>query len=117
MGKMVWNNTVGKMVDISTKKGERSVERIAIDSKLATALKQYAIEDGYSFTGVSYVTEKTADGKTKHDKDGKPVFIMENGKPKKVAVEASAAKVNSAIADYVAVAVRKLIDQRESQKT
>ncbi len=109
--KMVWDNESGRMVDISGKKDTSTAEKIAVTGDLADILKRFALEDGYDLTGISYVTEKTTDGKTKQ-KDGKPVFVMENGKPKTIAIAESKAKIHSAISDYVDIAVRRLIASR-----
>jgi hypothetical protein len=115
----VWDEKQGKMVSLTPKKGEKSVVRIAVDSTLADILKGFAKSDGYDFAGISYVTVKE-NGKTKHDKDGKPVFVMVKGTdgkmhPKTENVAESIAKVHSAISDYVTVAVKKLIAERETK--
>lgn len=114
--KMVWDSALGKMVKVGKSKGMKSVERIALDSQLANTLKEFALLDGYDFTGVSYVTVKDNLGKTKHDKDGKPVFVMVAGKPKTETVTESVAKVHSAISDYVEVAVKALIELRNKKQ-
>lgn len=113
MNKMVWDDKQSKFVDVVAEKKGKSFEKIALDANLANALKGYAKADGFVFEGVRFVTEKTADGKTKQDKAGKPIFVMENGKPKKTTVPESTARVNSAISQYVEIAVRKLIAERE----
>lgn len=111
----VWSEEQGKMVDIGSQKSEQV--KVGLTSVYAETLKRYATEDGYDFTGVSYVTEKDAKGNTKKDADGKPVFVTENGKIKTVQIENSTAKINSAIADYVNVAVHQFIAKREKQNS
>ena len=113
--KMVWSEEQGRMVDLAEQKGEK--DKISLDSGLAEQLKQFAKEDGFDFTGISYVTEKDAKGKAKKTPDGKPVFVMENGKPKKIDVVESRAKVNTAISAYVNIAVKKLIASRTQPET
>ena len=113
--KMVWDEKIGKMVNLTAAKGE--VVKISISEEQAEALKSYALEDGYDFSGISYITQKDADGKTKKDKDGKPIFVLENGKPKTITVEESTAKVNSAVSDYVTVAVKMLMEKRGNQSS
>ena len=110
---MVWSEEQGRMVNMAEQKADK--DKVSLDSGLAEILKGYAKEDGFDFTGISYVTEKDKDGKTKKDKDGKPIFVIENGKPKAVAVEVSTAKVNSAISAYVTIAVKKLIAERTAK--
>lgn len=110
--KMIWDEKQKKMIPVGGgEKGE--VIKVSIPEDLAEILKGFAKEDGYDFTGISYVTEKDAEGKTKKDKDGKPIFKKDkDGKPVTVKVEVSTAKVNSAISQYTIIAVKKLIDER-----
>jgi len=108
--KMIWNDRTKKMEKVGMSKGEGI--KVSVSAELAKILKAFAIEDGYDFTGVSYVTEKDAKGKTKRDAKGKPVFVLEDGKPKKVDVPESTAKINSAVSDYVNVGTNLLIESR-----
>jgi len=126
MAKMVWDNAQQKMIPLTSKKGTKKVVRVGVDASLAERLKGFAKEDGYSFEGVKYLTKtaKGADGKMHTQKDsktGKPLFQMEKGKDgkehiktEKVAV--SVGKVNSALADYVRVAIGMLVESRKATK-
>lgn len=107
----VYNKETGKMEEVSKKKGD--AVKVSVNAELATKLEAFATEDGYSFEGISYVTQKDKDGKTKKGTDGKPLFVMESGKVKVVTIERSQAKVNSAIADYVNAGINLLIENRE----
>lgn len=100
------------MVEVGGTKGES--QKVSVDANLSETLKSFAKEDGFDFSGISYVTEKDEKGKTKKDKDGKPIFVMVDGKPKTIAINESSAKVNSAVSQYVNIAVKKLIAEREA---
>ncbi len=112
--KMVWDDEQGRMIS-TAQQTMSEAGKVSLDSGLAERLKDFAIEDGFDFSGISYVTVKTADGKTKKTADGKPVFVMENGKPKTVPIAESVAKVNAAISLYVKIAVKKLIAERNEK--
>lgn len=116
---MVWDSTLGKMVKVEKVKSRKNVEKISIKAEQYAKLKQYSQEDGFDFTGVSYVTEKDAKGNTKKDANGKPIFVYvtENGKKikKTITVPVSVAKVNSAIMQYVEVAIDAFIAKRDSK--
>lgn len=106
------NSETMKMEEIKGRKGQET-ERIAIPSDLYVALKKFAKEDGMSFKGISYLTVKDENGKTKKDKDGKPIFQLDkDGNKKSVEVEESVSKVNSAVALYVIAAVQIFVAQR-----
>lgn len=109
MDKYTYNPTTRKM-EVVKGRATKNVERIPIDAELVKTLKGFAVEDGISLKGVSYLTEKDAQGKTKKDKDGKPVFQLDkDGKKKSVEVAESQAKVNSAIALYANEAIRQFV--------
>lgn len=112
MGAKVWDNEQMKMVDIGKQETGKTV-KVSLVSSLAEQLEDFAKEDGFDFSGSTYETEKDEKGKTKKDKQGKPVYILENGKPKKKTVERSQTKVNSALSQYVEVAVKYLISARK----
>ena len=109
---MVYNKATGSM-EKAGRVTPTSIERIAIDGATAAKLVAFAQADGYDLTGISYVTEKDKDGKTKKDKDGNPVFVMVEGKKKVIVIPVSVAKSHSAVADYVAVAIEQFITNRE----
>lgn len=109
--KMVWDSKQGKMVK-PTRVEIGNSEKVAISAEQFDVLRQFAKEDGFDLTGVSYVTIKDANGKTKKDKDGKPIFKMVNGKKETITVAESKAKLNDAVASYVSVAVNMLIAYR-----
>lgn len=111
VNKMVWDEKTGKMVKLGTNKGEKA--KVTVSAELAEKLTEFAKQDGYDFSGVSYETMKDAKGKTRKDSKGKPMFVQENGKPKKITVPVSKGKVNTAISDYVNVAIRLLIEKRK----
>lgn len=110
----IWNETTKQMEEVGkAKKGEKV--RVAIPADLAEKVKAIALEDGYSFEGISYVTEKDTKGKTKKDKEGKPIFKLDkDGKKVTEKVANSTGKINSAVADYVAVALKNLIADRKA---
>lgn len=108
----VWSDELKKMVDVGKPESGNAV-KVSVDSGLAEILENFAIEDGFDFTGITYITEKDKDGKTKKDNTGKPVFVKDKeGKIKTEKVERSQAKVNSAISQYVDVAIKSLIKSR-----
>lgn len=109
--KMVWDSTQRKMVEAKRKAG--NTIKVNLDIELYETLKRYAKEDGFDFTGISYETEKDKDGKTKKNAKGEPIFKLDkDGNKVTHKVEVSQGKVNSAVAQYLAVAVRDFITSR-----
>lgn len=112
MVNMVYNKETGRMEKVGTSKKAKNIEKISIHTDLYHTLLDYAKQDGFDLTGVTYVTQKDKDGKT-IKKNGKPVFVMKDGKPVKQEVAISKGKANSAVNQYVEVAIRMLITNRK----
>lgn len=110
-----FNPTTGKMEAIKGRKA-KNAEKVSLDADLMQDLTAFAKEDGMSFQGISYLTEKDASGKTKKDKDGKPVYQLDkDGNKKTVAVETSKAKVNAAVSKYVNAVVAIYVANRKKK--
>ena len=99
-GVMKYNPETMKMEEVSSHKATNN-EPIRIPDDIFITLKNFAKADGIDLSGVSFVTVKTADGKTKKDKDGKPVFVMEDGKKLVIPIVESTAKAHSAVREYI----------------
>jgi hypothetical protein len=109
MGKqMVWSETEQRMVS-ATSKSKSKTAKVSISTTQFETLRNYAQRDGYDLSGVSYDVEKDQHGKTRHDKDGKVIFKLKDGKKIIRTVAESQGKVNSAVADYVSVAISLFI--------
>ncbi len=107
-----YNSEKGQMEEVKGRVAKK-VEKIALEADLAQSLKEFAIADKIPLNGISYLTEKDAEGKTKKDADGKPVFQTDkDGKKKTVAITESSAKVNSAISMYVNAVIAIFVASR-----
>lgn len=115
MQKMVWDNDKGRMVKPEKGKGGKEIERVGIPVELYNALRDFAKEDGYHLSGIRLITQKDAKGKT-IKKNGKPVYVMDGEKPKAEIIIESRGKTNSAVSDYVQVAIRRLIALRRARE-
>jgi len=118
---MVYNPETKKMVPLSVAKAESQeagVKYISIPATVADQLLRFAKEDGWDFSGVSYVTLKDKDGKTRKDATGNPVYKKDkDGKVETVAIPESKAKMTGAIRSYVEIAIKDFITARNTPKT
>lgn len=117
MSQMIYNSEKKRMVPLSEAKASQAngTKYVGLDAGLCEQLRKFAEEDNWDFSGVTYITVKDAEGKTKKDKDGNPVYKLDkDGKQVTEKVEISKAKVTNAIRNYAEIAIKEFISAREN---